>query len=248
MNKIKLAVFVIFLMVLIPLTSADTFRQGDSIEISHPIRINGFPLSDGDVNITIKSPSQSPLINFTNMTYSSSTQEHSYILTSDNTQELGEYPYCITAIYNGLNQTSCFSFTITPSGQEITTGQSIIYIFALILGLALFGLSLYGAIKIPYKNTRNAEGMLMSVNDLKYFKIFLWGMTYLLLIFLNFLAWNISFGFLWFNVVSNFFQIMFWILMSGMLPVFILFVIITFINFTEDRKIKEALRRGLPYK
>jgi len=130
MNKI--IIFLIILL-LIPITSATSYQQETDIDLRHPIRINGAVDSTILANITIQYPNNSLIINSAGMSYDATSQTHNYTLLNTFTKEIGEYNYCITSTGNGLNDTSCFSFDITPSGFErINTGE----------GISLFGSSL----------------------------------------------------------------------------------------------------------
>jgi len=130
MNKIIL-ILIIFLF--LPFVNGLSYQQGQDINIRHPIRINGGVDSSILANITIQYPNNSLIVNSGGMSYDSSSQTYNYTLLSGFTNEVGTYNYCITSTGGGLNDTSCFSFDITPSGfDRINTGE----------GISLFGSSL----------------------------------------------------------------------------------------------------------
>lgn len=171
-----------------------------------------------------------------------------YSLNIPDTTQIGfhQYQTICSNESNGAFSPTLY-YLVNPTGQQLTTPQAILYLFALILGLVIFILSLFGAIKIPWKNQKNDEGWVVKINDLKYVKLFLWFASYISIIFLTFLAWNITDGFLWFNVASRFFQAGFWILASFMFPIIVILFITSVVNFVEDKKNKEKLKRGFQF-
>lgn len=248
MESIKFRFILIGILILLalPIINAEvkTATQGSSWDIIHAIRVAGAPTNTALCNITVADPDNNILVNFKPMT--NTTQFYNYTLPASNTSKLGLYNYDITCLQSGLNATNSFSFEVTPTGKTFSTAQSIIYIFALIFGLVLFLLVLYGAIAIPYNNNRNEEGMVIKVNDLKYAKIFLWFMSYMILIFIAYLGWNISFGFL--NFGANFFYFIFWVLISGLLPIIVMFSIVSIINLVNDKRLKDGISNGFNLK
>ncbi len=114
----------LFLLLLIPLVSAESFKQGENISFIQLIRVNGFPSDSITANITITGPDDTLLIGYTPMTYNSANKTFNFTFTQ--TKELGTYQRCITASDGTLNDTTCFAFDITPSGfQRINEGESI---------------------------------------------------------------------------------------------------------------------------
>lgn len=246
----KVIYLLLFVFLLLPVVNADIdkYRQDTTIPFVHIIRLQGAADDNIVANITITDPNEKILVGFQPMTYNSVNKTFNYTLPASQTQTLGIYQRCITSAGGGLNDTTCFDFEITPTGSQFSTAQSIIYGLALILGLFLFSLSLYGAIIIPWRNTTSEDGFVIGMNQLKYVKLFLWFVSYMFLIWVAFFIWNITYGFLNFGVAANFFRGVFYFLLSGVLPIFVMFIIITIVRFLDDRKLSKALKRGLPFR
>ena len=104
-----------------------------------------------------------------------------------------------------------------------------------------------GALTIPWKNPRDDE-RIIGVNMLKYGKLSLWFVSYIFLVWMAWLTWNISFGFLNFDVASNFFEVVFKILLALTFPAFTIFFVALIVNFLHDKKLRKALERGLVVK
>ena len=246
MGAIRVLTLVALIFLALPLVQAEeVYRQGDPINFIEVIRLNGFPDDSILANVTVTDPNNAVLLDFIAMTYNTTTKLFNFTLQGDNTTILGDYQRCVTASGGGLNKTTCFVFEVTPTGASFTTAKSIIYSIGFVLALFLFSISLFGAIKLPFRDTVDDQGLVVGINDLKYIKIFLWFMSYVTLTFIAFLVYNICFGFLNFPLLSSFFKFVFWLLISFMLPVLIVFMLVAIVNFLTGKKLKEALNRGI---
>lgn len=242
MNKILL---LLLIFLIIPFVSSETniFLQNSEIQISHPIRVEGAIASNINATITVKNPSNI-IVASGPMYYFSSISEHAFNLTSGNTSSLGNYNYCISATNGSLSNTECFNYEVTITGVKPTTSQGVLFFFIGLLSIVLFLLSLYGAIKIKWKHQRDNSGNIVGINDLKYIKLLLWFVTYLLLIFITYSFRYVSYvGNL--DVAGNFMNAIFWFLIVFLLPVFIITFLIGIISYLDAKKIDKLIRRNL---
>ena len=145
----------IFLLVLllIPLVSAESFKQGETVDFIQIIRVNGFPSDNIVANITITDPDDFLLVGYEPMTYNSINKTFNYTFTQ--TDKVGTYERCITATDGQLNDTVCFDFDITPSGfDRINEGESIAMVGGsalMVLIALLFFIMFLRMDKIPAK-------------------------------------------------------------------------------------------------
>lgn len=246
-KRLVLIVLLVFLIVITGV-QAKTFQQNSTIDIIKSIRLNGAVSSNIFANITVYNPDGNAIVEFQPMTYNSNTGTHNYTLLSANTSQTGTYCYDITASGDGENLTNSFCFDINPSGQELTTGQGILYFIIFLFAVFVFCLCLYGSIKIPFRNQRDESGKVIKMNDLKYVKMILWFMTYLIAIWIIALSESITQTFLFFNSASKFFYFLYWILFSFLWPIIVCFFIFSLILFFQDSKFRDALQKGLPMK
>ncbi len=242
MNK-SITLLVLLLLVIPLIPAEEVYRQNQPINIIHSITLNGFPSSTISANITISDPFNE-IVAVGTMEFNSNNHQYQYNLTIGNTSRLGLYEYCISASDSGLNKTECFNYEVTLTGDKPTTAQSNIYWVIAFVSIILFLLSLTGAILIPYGNKKNEQGYIVQMNDLKYIKLLLWFITYLILTFITFAFSNISQVANW-DVAYRFLNFLFISLISFMLPVFILLIVFSFIRFWEDKKTKQLLNRNL---
>ncbi len=94
---------------------------------------------------TIQLPDRSTLVINDNMTFIAAGTYH-YNFT--NTSQLGRYD--ITGISDGCENTFALFFTITPSGQNFDTSQSIVVFGLIIILIFLVGAFLYFGNRIDY--------------------------------------------------------------------------------------------------
>lgn len=225
----------------------DIFRQDSVINFRFScVDANTNLLCDSTYvcNITILYPNSSLLIDNNGTTRG----ETKYNISLPDTSTLGFYkyePFCTNGTDSGTGAN--LYYQITPTGFVLSTSQGIIYFLILVLSLGLFGISLIGAIRIPWSNHVD-DGRVIGVNMLKYGKLSLWFSSYIFLVWMAWLVWNISFGFLNFDVASNFFEVVFKILLALTFPIFTIFFIALIINLLYDKKIRTALERGLNVK
>jgi hypothetical protein len=248
----KLNVFILILVVIslfgIPNISAQSYRINNPLVISHSVRLDGSPSSDITCNITVKNPSDLILVDYKAMTYNTNTQQFNYTLAESNVSVLGSYCYDITCLSPTANATSSFCKSVTPAGLDIDFGQSILYIFVLIFSLILLVISVIAAVKLPFGNIKNNEGQIVGINNLKYLKIFFWGMAYIILLWITYMAWNVSFAFLYIPLVAELFHYCFIFLGIAALIFLPLALVYSAYHIYTDVRIQNKINKGLTVK
>jgi len=244
--KTKIIILMLAILLILPMITAVEsyiFKQNEIIKLELPTLNNDLSkCSTCTCDITIDYP------NGTNMFMADSvTMNNNYItytIYSNMTSILGVYKvdtHCSNAVDFGL---ATFEFKITQTGSDLTTGQGILYFIALGIGIVLFFLSLYFSIAIPFKNTRNDNGRIISINKLKYLKIALIPVTYVLLLFVSGLIRSITANFLILDGISNLFNWVYWVLMSLLFPAIVLIFIGIIVFLFEDNILNKKIKRG----
>lgn len=238
----KLFFFIAFLLLVLPSINAEVQTLGTFIVDSN---INLIQVCDNCtyVNLTsVKLPNSTIISYNINMTEVQST----YNFTFTQTDTLGNYIYTTCGDPDGVFTCSSINFEVTNSGSIISTGESIIYIIFTIMILFTFLICLWGAVTIPFKNQVNAEGKIVSVNDLKYLKIFLIVVCYLLLFFIFGITRSITANFLFLNGANKVFHWLYSMMLATLFPAMVLTLLFTIILYIQSKKLKEALMRGVP--
>lgn len=253
MNKRLLLAFILILLI-VPLVLAQNsqtesplvYRQDVLTDFKIQCVFNGSLCSaDTQCNVSVNYPSSALFIDNQQMTNQTSFWNYTFIANGLN--ETGDYTANVFCSDPDINRqgNNPITFLVTPTGKILSTGQGIVYLLVLVLGMTLFLLSLWGAIVIPWKHGVDGENILTNLNNLKYVKLTLWFVSYILILWNSFLLWNVSFGFLHFSVGANFMELVFKILMALMYPIIILFFIAMIVNFFWDGKLRKDLERGL---
>lgn len=146
---------------------------------------------------------------------------------------------------DGVTTIFAYDFIVTYTGTEYTTSQAILHLVFIIASIAVFVLCLYGAIKVPYRNPRNPDGIIIGVNQLKYLKIIFIVFSYILLVFIVGLLRGITYNYIAEIGVYRLFNWIYWIMLSFMYPIIVFTLILLLINFLVDKKLNKALIRGI---
>lgn len=243
----KLLLTLISMIFLVSIISATTYEQGSEIDLKYPCKNNGtYCAGTVECNITIYDPELYVLANNEIMTVSSRNSYYNYTLKPNITSKLGDYTVDLVCIDDGVAGSNTEYFTITPLGDELSTPESILYILFLAGAFFLFLLTLYGAVVIPFRNTRSNEGKVISVNDLKYVKIMLICFTYLLLLLISGMLQGVMLNYLPEIGVHRVFSFVYSILFAFVYPLIVCSLLFAFVLFLQDKKINKALIRGLP--
>ncbi len=242
-------ILVIFMLALLifPIVSAQLiFRKGEPVELKIPANVDGSILSATALcTINVKYPNGTYLLDNETMN-NLNNGEFNVSINDSQTTALGDYESSIFCVDGGQNGTSTFSFGETNSGSDLSTGQSIVYVIFLMATMFTFFIALFGAIRIPFKNTVNPEGQVVSVNDLKYLKVFLIFICYVLLLFIFGITKSITENFLFLNGAHKVFQFLYAIMWAFIIPFIIVGLVLTLVLFLQSKKISGALERGVP--
>jgi len=128
----------IWIMAILLISSAYAlnFEKSTEVDLKIPCENDGKPCSSSATcNITIKYPNSSFLIEYKEMT-NQNNGDFNITLNENQTNVLGEYAYSVYCSDGGYHGAYHSNYMITPTGQEINTGQGITTI-GLILAMIL---------------------------------------------------------------------------------------------------------------
>lgn len=137
-----------------------------------------------------------------------------------------------------------YDFEVTPTGTVLTTSQGLLYIVFLFSAVLLFSFCLFWVFNLPGRNATTPLGDIISINDLKYLKIFLVPICYVLFMWIFALLHNITASFLILTGPEKFFFWGYRILLGFAYPLTIFGLWIFFILIINDRKILQSLKTG----
>lgn len=226
------------------------YKQSSMIDVREACEVAGtstYCPSTTLCNITIFSPNATlaPIVNNEPMTRNAAF--YNYTLNTTQTSVPGMYPYNIacTDATLGVNGIDSFQFEVTPSGTRPSTAQGIMYFVLLLVSTFFFVIDLYFAYTMQGGNTLDMYGFAI-VNYKKYIRFFLFGIAYLIFLWLSYLSWMISMNFLFLGFTTSFFELSTNLLLF---PGSVLFGIALFILILKciivDSKLEKMTKRGL---
>ena len=141
-----------------------TFKQGEEINLIQTCASCTFN------NITsVLYPNSTEVIGNFEMTRTGSV--YNFTLSSGNITSIGEYIVNGIGDLDGIDTVWNYNFFITPTGFDLETSESLLYIIILISTFILFLGFLYPAITLPYSNKVNKDGSITKIARAKYLKL-----------------------------------------------------------------------------
>ena len=175
--------------------------------------------------------------------------QYNYTIPASNLSTTGLYygrQVCCSS--SGSCADYSFSFNVNAQGKEYNSIEGSIYFVLLFILVLTLGFSLYGSIKIPYKNHKTPDGTLYKINWQKYLKLFLFAIAYTSFIGITYFAWNISYGVLEFTELAGFFNFLYKTSYILIFPILLFLFVLGLITFVTDKKNQTMLERGLTIK
>ena len=192
------------------------------------------------VNITsVTLPNSTLILMGQNMTKNGVDYNYTFVQTD----LLGDYIYNVCGDKDGILNCENIDFIITPTGRILETSDSITYVILTAGSILLFLLCLYGGLVLPFRNRRDEEGII-SVDKLKYFKIGLLFLSYVLFVWMLNLLFSLSNNFSILTQYTGFFEIMFRVMNAMSYPIFVFMLILMGALAWKDLQLKKLLERG----
>ncbi len=237
----------LFVVLLIGIVSAETFQQNIEVDFKKSCtNSTGMICSPSAYcNMTIKYPNSTASINDLRMT-NNNNGIFNITIPSSNVEILGDYNWDMFCCDNADCGEAHGIFKITKSGGEISQEKAIVYIAMIALLVIIFLLCLAGVGWLPDSNAQDEDGMILSINKLKYVRSILYAVAYALLIGIIFLASNVSYLFLETPMMGNFLFMVYRVMMYLAFPMVVVWFIFIFVKMYNDKEIKNMLDKGIP--
>jgi uncharacterized protein YxeA len=237
MKKILLFLFVI--ICLSQIVTADinlgTFKKSDCIELQQTCDNCTY------VNVTTITYPNSSLI-YLNKAFTKTGTKYNYSFCS--TTSLGNYIYSVIGNKNGKLLSEEGNFEITYTGDSLSTQKSILYVALLGLLIFFFILIIYFAGKIPDSKTRNEEGGIIAISNLKYLGSVLIFIDWMLLIAIFYITSNLAFAYLGEVLFAKILFAFFTVCFRLTIPIILVWFIWIFVQIVQDKKIKNMIEKG----
>lgn len=243
-NILLVMTFVILLSVIS--VNAETFQRGDNIDLKLQVDFNGVKVaSTTKCNVTVLDSDNIALVTEQAMSYNPSSI-FNYTLT--NTTDIGDYSavyYCQSPSSSGFYTDT---FTISASGENVTTGKGVLYIGLTGLLIFLFLITIVGIFKIPSKNETDDYGNIMSISKLKYIVPVLFASAWGLLLSIVFTGSRIASIYIGDTGLGNILLGIFRVMVGLTVPMIVIWFIYIFVSIFRDRQVKNMLERGIDFR
>jgi len=222
---------ILVLLVTAFVVSQPIYEQGSEVTLSVPCYIQGAVCGvSATCYATVINPDDAVLYNEESMVKNGAVFELD--LNSTDTAENGEYRLSVSCSQGGRSASKDLVFFVTPNGEELTAGKGISYGGMLIVMLIFFGICLYGGYV--------AESV---VGKSAFFLV-----SYLFLIGISFVAWNLSLDyFTSAPFITSFFHIMWLFLMYALFPVILVLTFYTLWMMKQIDAIQNMIDKGMEY-
>lgn len=195
-------------------------------------------------NITIENPSQQIIIRNEGMTKNETV--YNLTLFSNQSSILGFYKNDVCCNNGTSGGCETFFHKITPTGVEDTLTQAIIYIIVLLIAMTSFFTFTFFAIKLNGDRfKRDDEANVIDINQLRHLKPLFWYFSYFSLMWIFFIGWQLTSGFLLLDFTSQVLYFFFILMLIFAFPSLVILIYATAVNMITDKKLGNVFRRNL---
>lgn len=230
-NIISCMLLILFTMILVGATDIRFYvEQSTSLDIREPCYKNGTYCSGSAVcNISVwKQDGITPII--VNVVMTNQGAYHNYTLNTTQTAVLGEYEVGVVCSDASVSNYETFYFEITPNGERPSTAKGMLYLGLFVVLVLFLGASIYGIIVV--------ENM--------YGRFALAWVSWIFLIAVSFVAWNLSADFLTSApFIVSMFKIVFYFVFVASFPLMLGSIAWVVYIHTVTEEMKAMMERGM---
>ncbi len=211
-----------------------TFQQNSNVTITETCPTCTF------INVTLKAPNSNILLENQPMVLANGI----FVLnvSSGNNTIIGTY---FIEGHSNLDDPFIACYDITNIIRQVSTSESILYFLLLLSAILFFVFAVWGTIALPFSNNRDEFARITAITWLKYVKVAMFFISYLLLVWIFNLLHTISNNAISLTQYNGFFEMIFNILVPIAYVVFsIMFIMINVMMF-RDLKLNKLLQRGI---
>jgi len=214
-----------------------TFKQNDCVEL-----LQVATWSNNSTITSIRFPNKSVAVSFVSM-INTGAGEYSYEFCQTDT--IGD-DYIVNGYSsNGTHTVDwAYTFNVNYLGDEVTEGQSTVYLILFLLIIFIFIITILGIKQLPDDNQKDEEGKIVSITWLKYLRPVGWFFLWMLFIAILFLSSNLAFAYLGEQLFANVLFTLFRVCFALTLPIIVVWFIWIIRQMFHDKEMQKLLNRG----
>jgi len=162
-----------------------------------------------------------------------------------NTSLIGRYDVRGKGDLSGTDTSFATWFDVNGTGYELTQQRTFIYLGLIGLLIFLFVVNIIVIPMLPSDNNRDEEGVLISVNQLKYLRPILYVTAYFLLMSIIYTSSNVALAYMGTTMFGSFLFMIFKIMFALALPMVFVWFIYLLHQAVTDKELKKGLERGI---
>ena len=226
-------IFLLIVMTILTMSfvvAQPSYKTETDVTLSIPCTINGATCgTTATCNGTIINPEGTTLVNQQVMTKNGAVFDLN--LTANQTDVLGEYQFTISCSQAGSSSSKNLVFFITPNGELPTSAKGIMYLGLLAVLIIFFVIGIYCIKESQGIVGKSAFGLV----------------SYLLMIGVTFIAWNLSMDYLTSApFLASFFRIFFYVLLYALFPLILFLTFYTMWMIKKIDVIENMIDKGMP--
>lgn len=243
----KVLLFLLLTVFLFSFASAEeteiSFQQSTDVDIKVVCINAGYCSGSSTCNASILSPTNVAIVD--NGLFTNQNSFHNFTLNETQTSILGLYKVQGFCKDGSFTKEIDFNFWITPNGLILTKAEANIYVIMTVFVFLLFLLTLWAAVGLPFTNSRDGEGRLVSIEIKKYPKLGMAFISYLMFVWFINLLMTLSLNLISLTQYSGFFVMVFNFLMAGAWVAFVAMIWAFFVLGARDLELNNVLTMGL---
>lgn len=248
-NKFVLVVFA--LMILFPMAMAQTVGSPETQFVYKQDEFVNFTFLCFDSNGALCSESTSCQINKITDSNGGLIQANTS-LDFQTTHYNGTLPTSTLGVYDvvwschgGNSSNADFTYLVTYTGKQLSQSSSTFLIILFAILVLCFFLTIYGITKLPDDNSVDPEDRILKISYLKYLRIALWLVVWMIVVAVFFISSNLAFAYLEDTLFAQMFLTLYRITFGATPLIVILLTVWILVKIVDDKKIKNMWNRGI---
>lgn len=178
------------------------------------------------------------------------TDENDFVkdIGASNFTNLGEYHIIYYCNGTGVGGSAQFGFYVNKLGYDLNESISNVYITSIAFIIFLFIINTFFITRLPNSDSVDESGSILEISNLKHLRSVLYVVDWGLILAMIYIMGNLTYMYLYENLLGNLFMNLFLILSWLSLPMVIIWFIYLFVKMFRENEVKKMIERGVDIK